>query len=300
VLIVAAADDPHAEVVALSLTDRDVTFARFSYGDLDRCSVAWRPADGMTLTTASNTVGIRSTTTIWWRRSGAPPTGRLGEDEASLCYDEVAASMPAAMDSCRPRWVDSPWDQSRAGAKLLQLAAATKLKVFVPQTIVTNSPSEATSWAAGLGVPVVAKAISSGYGIAPYVDIVPVKEFERLRCFPTMLQELVPANRDIRIVTIGDRSFAWERARSLEDSPDWRRTDPSGSGFEPCAIPAAEASSIEIARELGLTFSVQDWLALDDDLTFLEVNPQGQWLFLSGAGDRVGPVLVDHLLGSTP
>ena len=46
---------------------------------------------------------------------------------------------------------------------------------------------------------------------------------------------------------------------------------------------------------LGLTFSVQDWLEAGDTWTFLEVNPQGQWLFLDAADSLVGESLAMHL-----
>jgi hypothetical protein len=45
-----------------------------------------------------------------------------------------------------------------------------------------------------------------------------------------------------------------------------------------------------------LTVSVQDWLETDRGLVFLEVNPQGTWLFLDGAEAAVAPALARHLL----
>jgi hypothetical protein len=46
---------------------------------------------------------------------------------------------------------------------------------------------------------------------------------------------------------------------------------------------------------LGLTMSVQDWLETDDGPVFLEINPQGGWLFLDGADTAVAPALAHHL-----
>lgn len=56
-----------------------------------------------------------------------------------------------------------------------------------------------------------------------------------------------------------------------------------------------EMLAVQVATELGLTMSVQDWLITETGPTFLEVNPQGQWLFLEGSEEMVTPTLCDHL-----
>ena len=77
---------------------------------------------------------------------------------------------------------------------------------------------------------------------------------------------------------------------------DWRGDDPAGLGFRPSMPNAVMAGfAIAVQNGLSLSFSVQDWLEVDEEPFFLEVNPQGQWLFLAEANDRVGSALALHL-----
>ncbi|MFN8051452.1 MAG: hypothetical protein U0Q22_08455 [Acidimicrobiales bacterium] len=299
VLVVGLADDPHAEVVLDRLARRGVTCLRFSYNDLDATSVSWTPDGGLSLATGTRgEVTVGRSTTIWWRRPGLPPAGALGVEEDARSIDEVAAIFPSGLDSSGPRWVDSPWRQAQAGGKLAQLAVASRIDISVPPTLVTNSPEIASKWATELGGPAVAKPVSSGVGISPYVGVVPESEFWRLAHIPTMLQGLVQADQDLRLVTIGSQVLAWSRPRHPGDSPDWRRVDPAGRTFVPCDASRVAADALRLAAAFDLTFTVQDWLLSDDCApTFLEINPQGQWLFLEDAVRIVVPKLVDHLIG---
>jgi len=78
---------------------------------------------------------------------------------------------------------------------------------------------------------------------------------------------------------------------------DWREHDPAGTSFYPIPIDEGLAASADSVRvRLGLSFSVQDWVQAPDGWYFLEVNTQGQWLFLQGADNIVAPVLARHLL----
>jgi hypothetical protein len=114
---------------------------------------------------------------------------------------------------------------------------------------------------------------------------------------PVLLQRRVDARADLRVITVGSKVFAWSRGRDPEGPVDWRATDPAGIGFR--AIPAVpfDESAQRLSGALGLSHSTQDWLLTKDGPVFLEVNPQGQWLFLEGADRSVVPALASLLAG---
>lgn len=296
VLIVAGRDDPHAQAVADSLDQLGSAWLRLCYSDLPGAHLTWSPAASLTVTQGGTHRCVSKATTVWWRRSGSLDTGELGALEAKLCDDEIHAIVPAALDTVGVRWVDAPANQWSAGEKLRQLATVHQLGIRYPETLVTSSPTDARDWALARVTPVVAKAASSGFGIAPFVETVPADELARVQHCPTMLQELVDATADLRVVTIGDHAFGWRRPRrDRVGLIDWRQADPTGSAFEHIARPSIEDPALSIATALGLTFSVQDWLETGDADVFLEVNPQGQWLFLEQAETVVAPALAAHL-----
>ena len=144
--------------------------------------------------------------------------------------------------------------------------------------------------------PAVAKAISSGAGLAPYADKVSELDMDLLHNSPTLLQRRLDARADLRVVVIGNEALCWRRTRSDGEPLDWRSADPGGRGFAPVNVDDVGKAAVAVNRRLGLSFGAQDWVVESDDrATFLEVNPCGAWMFLDGARELVIPRLVHHL-----
>lgn len=234
---------------------------------------------------------VSTATTVWWRRLFAPDVSDLDDEEAALVRDELPDLLRGSLNAAGVRWVDNPFVVGRAELKLYQLAVASRLGYGIPTTQVLNNPAPATEF---LGQHrLIAKPMSPGVGIAPYVAEVTQDDLHAVTGCPVMLQELVDARADIRIVVIGHEAWAWRRTRSGE--LDWREVDPAGSAFERIEPSELCQSAVALTSALGLTMSIQDWLETKDDAVFLEANPQGQWLFLQGARELIAPPLARHL-----
>ena len=297
ILIVARPGDEHADAVESFLRRETTALLRTSLTLLREHRLTWEPGGNLTLADGLKQHTIGPTTTVWWRRTGSTSVEDLEPAEAELVRHELPVILGGALLAQRVRWVDCPYAIERAENKLYQLIVAHKLGLPTPPTLITNSPESARGFAAGRRV--VAKAVSGGPGLAPFVDRVPLELLERVAAAPTLLQEEVVGNADARVVTVADRVLMWSRRREPTDPPDWRACDPSGEQFRLGAAPALlESAATTLANALGLSMTVQDWLLSDSGPVFLEVNPQGQWLFLDGAEAVVVPVLARHLLGA--
>jgi hypothetical protein len=115
-----------------------------------------------------------------------------------------------------------------------------------------------------------------------------------VQALPTLLQELVPATSDLRVVVIGTRGWVWRRPRE-PGMIDWRQIDPGGDGFELVEDAALAKQAVAMTKALKLTMSVQDWLEIPGGPVFLESNAQGAWLFLRRSDEIVVPALAEHL-----
>ncbi len=233
-------------------------------------------------------------TTVWWRRSGYVPALETGNAENRLRAEEVRAQVVGGLLSLELRWIDHPGVVDTAEHTFLQLAQARRAGAVVPSTVATNVPQVALArLAAGRQV---AKSISSGVGIAPYADDLDEELAGLLEHAPTVLQDHIPGIADLRVVVVRDEAFVWRRAKMASEPFDWRRPDPGGEQFELVTDPGVAGLAVDITRRLGLTYSAQDWVETPREHVFLEANPVGQWLFLPGAANVVGPALVAHLL----
>lgn len=227
-------------------------------------------------------------------RAGSVDTAGMEGDEARLVAEEGADLLRGVLCASDVRWVDDPFRIQRAETKLHQLATAAALRIPTPPTLVTNDPSSALSF--GGGRRVIAKPVSSGAGIAPSADEPTAAELDAEQACPVMLQELVTATADLRVVVVAAEAWVWQRPRE-PTTTDWRSVDPSGEDFAPVSAPDVGRMAITITSALGLTMAAQDWLATPDGPVFLEANPQGSWLFLRGADLVVVPALARHLIG---
>jgi len=173
------------------------------------------------------------------------------------------------------------------------LATARSVGASVADALQTNDRAAIKEFLA-LG-PIVAKAVSPGVGIAPFVDEISSDDLARTYGNPTLFERRIAASADLRVVVVAGTVFVWRRHREA-GTIDWRAVDPSGQGFVP--IESADLCQLagRVNAALGLTMSVQDWLEADDGPIFLEANPQGAWLFLDRADELVVPVLAEHLL----
>jgi hypothetical protein len=295
VVIIAPREDRHGQILARALSGMSVPFARISLCEARRVPLSWRLGGDLTFYSSGNYWSIGTWTTAWWRRFGAVDVSDLSDEEGSLIASEVEEALLGCLLTAQVRWVDHPMVVQQAENKLFQLHVARQVGLRVPESIVTNRPREARRFASECIV--LAKPLSSGSGLAPFADAPHTSLLSLVKSAPTFLQAVVRASADLRIVTIGERAWAWQRARSPSDPLDWRVADPHGSGFVPVGGAQKERSgALRLAKALKLSISVQDWLLINrEESYFLEVNPQGQWLFLRDAAQRIVPALASHL-----
>jgi hypothetical protein len=293
VLIVAHAEDDHARVVLQSLSALGAHVCRYNLDDLRVVSQLAEPGS-LNLLSDNKWNQVDTRTTVWWHRAGIVAVEDLDALEGRLAQEEALQLLRGGLLATGARFVDDPFAIDRAETKELQLRVASELGIRIPATLVTNHLDRAKEFASGRRI--IAKAVSSGEGIAPFVAECRSEDLAPVETMPVMLQERVDARADVRIVVVGAEGWVWRRPREATTT-DWRAVDPSGSGFVPIEQQELVRTARLLTSALGLTMSVQDWLETKDGPVFLEGNPQGQWIFLAGSRELVPSAVAEHLLG---
>lgn len=292
VLIIDEQANRHSELVEEALARQGAVARRINCSTLRSVAVDVAPGSWIAHE-PGDTWQVGPSTTIWLRRLGSPDVEDLDAEEAQLARDELPHMLIGGLEGVAARWVDSAANTSRAELKLFQLATADRLGVRTARTIVTNDPNAAAGLAAE--GPVIAKPLSPGHGIAPFVAQVNPQDLELVAHLPVLLQRhVVDAIADLRVVVVGGSAWIWSRARDGE-VVDWRAADPSGVGFVRSEHPQVAKDAVDLTRALGLTVSVQDWLTTPSGTVFLEANPQGAWAFLDGSEGVIPDALALHL-----
>jgi hypothetical protein len=100
--------------------------------------------------------------------------------------------------------------------------------------------------------------------------------------YPWYLQEKVISDFDITIQIVGDQLFAFQKSRSDLSGIDWRKEQfSSTTPWNKIDLPQEESAAIKgFISEMGVTWGRMDFLREGGELKFLELNPNGQWVFL--------------------
>jgi hypothetical protein len=188
---------------------------------------------------------------------------------------------------------------SSAGQKSFQFPLAAKLGLPPPKTLISNSPDEIMAFFESCGNEFIYKPLKSALWTLDSGDrtIVPTTLItdrsllleSDLRSGPGIYQEKIVKQAEIRATFMGKSVFAWEKRfneRPHEELDiDWRAMN-KGADHKIHLLPDdIKAKCFKLMSALNLHFGAFDFV-IDQDgkYHFLEVNPQGQFLW----GDQLG------------
>ncbi len=212
----------------------------------------------------------------WSRRFDDPYRDVIDRDSESA----LAGCLMTCFDGV---WISDPAATIRAGNKLIQLELARTVGLRVPETLVTQSRGEVTDFLDAHGGRVVVKSLRGLPYQTIYTRLVKAEHltnYSDICATPAIYQEFIDGTRHLRFVVLGDRVWFFEID---SDSLDWRE-DPHPRIHSTRVPHGLTAQTLRVVHGLGLLMGVGDFkVAPSGDPVWLEVNPQGQFLFLQEA-----------------
>src|SRR5205823_4175716 len=186
-------------------------------------------------------------------------------------------------------WVCQPHKLRRADIKALQLAEASKAGLKTPHTMISNDPARVAAFIDGLGEkecaikPLIALGVSDeqGYRLPLTTTLPKGHSLDSVVLAPTILQPYVEKAAELRCVVIGEKIFCAKINSQTNESTrkDWRGGD---CELEIFSLPEqVEASIRRLMDTFEINFASLDMiLTPDGEFVFLEINHNGQWLWL--------------------
>jgi len=241
-----------------------------------------------------NTKEIKS---VLYRRRDDPVAPQNIKDKRIKDYivQETQAfldSLPQMIDGL---WVSEPATIKRADSKLYQLTIAAKLGFQTPKTLITNSPEEAEQFLKIIGDNVAIKTLHSPGVLTENQERISLFTrqlaknkvlpfIKRVKNCPVILQPYIDKLFELRITVVGDKVFpcAISSQNSQRTLEDWRRYDLPNTPHKRYALPSdLEQKCVALVKTLGLMFGCIDMIVTPDKkYMFLEINPNGQWLWI--------------------
>lgn len=315
ILVITNKLDCHADRVITLLSHRGADVYRLNTEDL-LCehSLTWKPGEGARLATELRAASLNDLTAVWYRKpSDYALPKHLMEFEGFLREELRAVVGGIYRTTTEPVWVNPLDSQRRASYKLVQLEAAARVGLTIPDTVVTNEPAIAAEFAdrhmeGGIAL----KSLGSGLVHLPagktiytnHVHAAVLKDAQRIACFPHVYQAFVPKDAEFRITVVGKRLFACKMDTQRSPNPgtrvDWRRYDLENVPHVAEHLPSdVEAKILQLMGNLDLMFGAIDMIRTPDGgYVFLEINPAGQWLWVEERTDLpISEAIVDLLIG---
>ena len=261
-------------------------------------------------------VNLDSVNSVWFRKPlYLEPKDLPVEDlYRAFAFESYLCTAKILYDLLDDRfWLSDFRNIMRSGNKILQSKVATSLGFLLPPLIITSNANHAEEFHSKHGN-IVAKSlrfepIQDGDQLKVFFTTRIRKDqsidFSGLDLAPAILQKEVENKLDIRVTVVGDQVFACEilPIMSSADNVDWRVGIPTDElMYKEHFLPEPlRKMCIKLVHTLGLYYGAIDF-ALDafSDYWFLEINPNGQWLFVEKAtGQEIAKAIANLLVHRT-
>lgn len=312
VLVISESWDIHANKVEHYLKNRGVDILRFNTDrfisdDIELVFDSTSFNEGISI--CSHFVEFKHINSVLYRRPGIPQTDitiPAQKDFAEKESQELIKQLYFYLQE--PLWVSRYDCLDKARRKYLQLHVASGFGMKVPKTLVTNSPDRIRGLFKSCGGSMVYKTLHAPvirgndgpelWGV-PTTVLTPelIEKIELIKPTGGVFQEYISKEYELRVTVIGNDIFTARIDSQSETSAkvDWRDAVAHGRvKVTPYALPSKVSNQcISIVNWYGLSFGAIDLIKTPEgEYVFLELNPNGQWLWVE---EMTGQPLLDSI-----
>lgn len=301
ILIISNRLDPHVDAVISYLKDRKIEFIRFNTENFpQKIRFFWETGeegmDGTLHFPRGTKIKLSQITSCWYRRpASVTVSAQLVTEQARNFAEEETNALLSGLwrylFGCF--WINYPFKIHSAESKIYNLRLAAEIGFCIPRTLITNDQAEARNFFYECGGNLVNKVLGKGqveylkdYYFIYTHRVLPqdLGKMSDVVFAPTMFQEYISKKMEIRITVVGDKVFSCEiySQKSKKTADDWRHYDLENVPHLIHKLPLSiEKLCLTMMERLGLNFATFDLvLTPEGKYVFLELNPNGQWLWI--------------------
>lgn len=323
ILIFTESQDVHADLVEAKLRRQGASVFRLDWAEFpSAASLSVEFSGGrkrVRLTRGREGLDLSECTAAWLRRPNKPQASARVAHPLLRTYveEECTQVLLDTWNTLDIPWLPGPPHAIRhADCKQLQLQWATELGLEIPPTLITNDPDAFLEFYRQhegrlidkLPSVVLAATVRTGNELMRYTQPVTTRDVgyaRRLRHSPVLFQAQVPKQFELRITVVGEEVLAAEiHSQSTRRTQlDWRHYDWGHTPYRVHRLPdSIRRACLALVSRLGLRFGAIDMIVTPDGrYVFLEVNPNGQWLWIEEeTGLPISDALCATLSGRAP
>jgi len=322
ILIITSKPDLHADYLEEKLNKQKMQFVRFNADELaNRFLVTYTGNGGHIVLETKDGKKHESfkpneITSIWYRKPFLTKFDQIKQNTnmafAGRETDAYLQDLCLSLFESKCKWINHPESNRTADNKILQLRLAQQLGLHVPKTIVTNDAEEVLDFSKRfepkqliyktLSHPFISETVETFRSVfTSRLEISP-QTMESIKFAPCLIQEQIDKDHELRITVIGDRLFTARifSQDTLSTAIDWRRDQHKIKLRQELATldPNIERLCFQLLKQLNLIFGTIDMIVTPTgEYIFLEVNPNGQWLWIETIlGAPISDALITELI----
>lgn len=308
ILIVTYKNDYTADYLINKLNSLKVEYYRLNCEDILNQKIS---ISNITSVVASIN-GVSKFNSVWFRRVTLPDLNIAATKAEYLYYcaelDLFLSNLWLSIKA--DRWLSLPSNIYRAENKLLQLEIASSLGFTTPQTLVSYDYDEIKSFYLSCHEDIIIKPLHSGRIEESqdrcgqiFTSKVKKEDLEVLKNshpLPNIYQENIPKDIEIRVTVVGTKIFSASVDSKVNQNTqtDWRK---ERLKFDRFTLPEKVAEKcITLVKKLNLNFGAIDLIRKPNgEFVFLEINPNGQWVWIEAdTGLKISDAII-HFLTTT-
>jgi len=322
ILIITSKPDLHADYLEEKLNKCEIKFVRFNADELsNRFLVTYTGDSGHIILETKDGKKYElfkpnEITAVWFRKPFLTKFDRIKQNTniafAGRETDAYLQDVYFCLSKSECKWINRPEFNRVADNKILQLRLAKQLGLCTPKTIVSNDAEEVLKFSKRLNPKyLIYKTLSHPFisetketfrsVFTSRLEISP-QTMESIKFAPCLIQEQIDKDHELRITIIGNRLFTVRifSQDNLSTKIDWRRDQHKIKLRQELSTLDSniERMCFQLLKQLNLIFGTIDMIVTPTgEYVFLEVNPNGQWLWIETIlGAPISDALITELV----
>ena len=219
------------------------------------------------------------------------------EDESKSADDlliakELEAAFKGFCETLNCAWTNAPWDMDACDSKVKQMQVARRIGFMVPDLLVTNQTHALLQFKSihNLVVKQLSNicvfeedGVSAKSLYTHLLDDDDLKHIEDLQHSPAFFNTFIDKVYDVRVTVIGNDMYAVriDSQKFKESKVDFRRKE-GDLNIEVIELKNTLSNRIiNLMKHLKLNFAALDFAVdINDHYWFLEINSEGNWLWM--------------------
>lgn len=296
ILFFTASHDPHSEKLEYELRKKGCEVIRFDVDKMPNTIWCDQKINNERIE-ISIPESLQNVDSVFYRRLAMVRSQKLWQHIPEKIREFSVWEIESALFGICGFLDDKPWINhfktiDIASNKPYQLMVAQKIGLTVPDTLVTNSPSELTEFYKKHKGSIIYKPVSynvlhgndfeTGFVYTSRVTKKHLESAEKIKVVPGIFQEEIKRQTELRITVVDHHFFVVQVKVGDPNQVDWRRDSGKGILFKKHEISDHTKKQImAFMKHIGLRYGAFDFIVKPDGTeVFLEVNPQGAYMWL--------------------